>query len=323
MGWQADANAIAPLPIRDGVSPSYLWLNGDVTGGMLAFLAQRFPDVSEADWQARLARGEVLEHNGRTLHAASPVRRGMRIWYYRELEAETPIPFEETILFQDEHLLVVDKPHFLPMIPTGRFLHETLLVRLKAKLNLPQLTPIHRLDRETAGVVIFSHREASRGSYQSMFQKRSVEKEYEALAAPMEGRSFPFTHRSRMVDGEPFFRMQEVEGEPNSETLIDVIGRCGDAMLYRLQPHTGRKHQLRVHLSSLGAPILNDPFYPVALPCKGDDFTRPLQLLARSIAFDDPLSGARRFFESARSLDLGGKAQRENRGQIPSESTGV
>jgi tRNA pseudouridine32 synthase/23S rRNA pseudouridine746 synthase len=199
----------------------------------------------------------------------------MRIWYYRELDEETPIPFEERILFQDEHLLVVDKPHFLPMIPTGRFLHETLLVRLKRKLELPHLTPIHRLDRETAGVVIFSHNLATRGTYQSMFQKRSIRKVYEALAPALEGRDFPFTYRSRMVDGEKFFVMKEEEGEPNSETLVELIERRGGLARYRLHPHTGRKHQLRLHLASLGVPILNDDFYPVALPCKGDDFSSP------------------------------------------------
>ena len=149
----------------------------------------------------------------------------------------------------DEHLVVVDKPHFLPMIPTGRFLHETLLVRLKKKLGEQDLTPIHRLDRETAGVVIFSRRQDSRGAYQSMFQKRVIEKEYEALAPRLHGRDFPFTYRSRMVDGDKFFIMKEEAGEPNSETLIDVIEHRADCTLYRLHPHTGRKHQLRVHLS--------------------------------------------------------------------------
>ncbi|MGZ8289901.1 MAG: RluA family pseudouridine synthase [Telluria sp.] len=303
MGRQADQNAIRPLPIRDGVAPSYLWLDEDVDGGVLAFLCGRFPEVGEAVWRGRIARAEVVDHGGTALREDSQVKRGMRIWYYREIEAETPIPFEEQVLFRDGHLLVVDKPHFLPMTPSGRFLHETLLVRLKNELGLPQLTPIHRLDRETAGVVIFSHCEASRGAYQSLFQKRSVQKVYEALAGPMPGRSFPFTYRSRMVDGTPFFRMQEEEGEPNSETLVDLIGQRGDAVLYRLEPHTGRKHQLRVHMSALGAPILNDPFYPVALPCKGDDFSRPLKLLARSISFTDPLSGQPRRFDSVRSLD--------------------
>lgn len=304
MGRQAERNAIRPLPNRGGVAPSYLWLDEDHAGGVLAFLAERFPAVGEQSWRGRIERGEVVDGSGDKLDADSPVRRGMRIWYYRELDEETPIPFEERVLFKDEHLLVVDKPHFLPMTPAGRFLRETLLVRLKDKLGLPHLTPIHRLDRETAGVVIFSHCEATRGAYQSLFQKRSVAKVYEALAAPMQGRSFPFVHRSRMEEGTPFFRMQEVEGEPNSETLVDVIGSRGDALLYRLEPHTGRKHQLRVHMASLGAPILNDAFYPVALPCKGDDFSKPLQLLARSISFRDPLSGQERRFDSARTLEI-------------------
>ncbi|MDM5179065.1 RluA family pseudouridine synthase [Massilia sp. DJPM01] len=302
MGRQADANAVVPLPVRDGVAPSYLWLDDKPLDGALAFLTSHFADVGEAVWRDRMARGEVVDGSGAVLGPDSVLRRGMRIWYYRELDAETPIPFEEDILFRDDHLLVVDKPHFLPMTPGGRFLHETLLVRLKSKTGLAQLTPIHRLDRETAGVVIFSHQEASRGAYQSLFQKRSVHKVYEALAAPLPELTFPLVHRSRMVEGNPFFRMQEVDGEPNSESVIDVIGAQGDAMLYRLQPHTGRKHQLRVHMAALGAPIINDAFYPEALPCKGDDFANPLKLLARSIGFDDPLSGQARRFESRRTL---------------------
>ncbi len=299
-GAQAEANAWVPLPIRDGVAPSYLWLTDTRPGGMLRFLVERFPDVPPASWTQRLARGEIVDAKGVALHAASPVRQGMRIWYYRELEEpETPIPFREQVLFRDEHLLVVDKPHFLPTIPSGRFLHESLLVRLKKTHDLPHLTPIHRLDRETAGVVICSHNPASRGAYQSMFQKRVVEKVYEALAGPIDGRQFPFTYRSRMQDAAQFFLSEEVPGEPNSETLVELLERRGEVAHYRLHPHTGRKHQLRLHLAALGAPILNDAFYPVALPCKGDDFSAPLQLLARSISFIDPLSGQARRFDSA------------------------
>jgi len=303
-GHQAAANAFVPLPTRDGVAPSYLWLTETRAGGMLRFLTERFPDVTPDAWAARLARGEIVDASGTPLHADSQVRQGMRIWYYRELEqAETPVPFQQRVLFMDEHLLVADKPHFLPTIPTGRFLKETLLVRLKRAHDLPHLVPIHRLDRETAGVVIFSHNPDSRGAYQSMFQKRVVKKTYEALAGVLPGRDFPFTYRSRMQDAAQFFVSEEVAGEPNSETLIELLETRGDVARYRLHPHTGRKHQLRLHLSQLGAPILNDAFYPVAQPCKGDDFQAPLQLLARSIAFDDPLTGAPRRFDSAFTLD--------------------
>ncbi|MTV41113.1 pseudouridine synthase [Duganella radicis] len=292
-----------PLPMRDGVAPSYLYLPEGDWSDMISFLVARFPDVSEAAWRERMARGDVVDNDGKPLLPTSRFKRGLRMFYYRELEyPETPIPFREEILHQDEHLVVVDKPHFLPVIPSGRFLHETLLVRLRKALGEEDLVPIHRLDRETAGVVIFSRNAASRGVYQSLFQKRVIDKEYEALAPRLEGVTFPFTYRSRMVEGDKFFVMKEVEGEPNSETLIDVIEQRGELTLYRLYPHTGRQHQLRVHLSSLGIPIVNDAFYPVALPCKQDDVSQPLQLLARAISFIDPLSGEWREFRSRRAL---------------------
>ncbi|AKZ63933.1 pseudouridine synthase [Herbaspirillum hiltneri N3] len=296
----------APLPLKDGVAPSYLWLQeaADLWSNMLDFLTARFPGVTEEAWRQRMARGEVVNQDGVALTPASPYRRGDCIFYYRDLEgSETPIPFTEQILHQDEHLLVVDKPHFVPVIPTGRFLHESLLVRLKKKTGLADLTPIHRLDRETAGVLIFSHNPASRGAYQAMFQQRTMDKTYEALAGMLEGRSFPFVHRSRMVDADKFFLMREEEGEPNSETHIDLIERRGALGLYRLNPVTGRKHQLRVHMAALGIPIVNDNFYPHVVPAgTADNYDAPLKLLARSIAFTDPLSGDVRYFESLRTL---------------------
>ncbi|TWI63717.1 tRNA pseudouridine32 synthase / 23S rRNA pseudouridine746 synthase [Pseudoduganella lurida] len=292
----------APLPMRDGVTPSYLWLPEGDWPDLLAFMVANYPAVTEAQWRERMARGDVVDAQGTPLRPDSPYKRQLRIFYYRELDYEAPIPFAEEILYQDEHIVVADKPHFLPTIPTGRFLKETLLVRLRAKLGIEDLVPIHRLDRETAGIVVFSSNLDSRGAYQSLFQKRLVQKEYEALAGPLPGRTFPFSYKSRMVQGDKFFTMKEEEGEPNSETMLDVIEQRGEHVLYRLWPHTGRQHQLRVHLAALGIPIVNDAFYPVALPCKQDDVSSPLKLLARSLGFPDPLTGEWRQFESRRSL---------------------
>ena len=292
----------SPLPTRDGIAPSYIWIPEGQWPTLIAFLVSHFPDVGEAIWLSRMEKKEVVDQAGNVLNERSVVKRGMCIFYYREIEHETPIPFEARVLHQDEHIIVVDKPHFLPVTPGGRFLRETLLVRLKKQTGLAHLTPIHRLDRETAGVMLFSHQPLSRGAYQSLFQQRVVRKIYHAVAPSLSHLVFPVVHRSRMEEGARFLVMQESAGEPNSETHIELIKDYGRLSLYRLSPLTGKKHQLRLHMASLGAPILNDGFYPNVLPCKGDDFSAPLQLLAKSISFIDPITGEMRQFRSEQEL---------------------
>ena len=300
-----------PLPIVDGVAPSSQWLPAGPWETILDFLKERFPGVETATWAARMAKGQVVDEAGLRLHPESPYRMGACVYYYRELECESRIPFAECVLYQDEHILVVDKPHFLPVVPAGRFLHETLLVRLKKKGKLESLVPIHRLDRETAGLVLFSVNPKTRGHYTSLFRNRKVKKVYEALAPTLPELSFPLRRRSRIVPGEPFFRMKEVAGEPNSETYIDVLEQAGAkknvATRYQLNPVTGRKHQLRLHLAALGIPIVNDKLYPDVTFASGfkstDDFSSPLKLLARSISFQDPLTGQVLYFESSRNLN--------------------
>ncbi|MFA9276220.1 MAG: pseudouridine synthase [Candidatus Aquirickettsiella gammari] len=298
----ASTPPLPPLPTKNGVSPSYIWLPEGQWENALAFLSMQFPDVSPEIWRQRMAKLEVCDAQGNYLQAASPVKRGMCIYYYREIKHEVAIPFQEKILFEDEHLLVADKPHFLAVTPGGQYLRETLLVRLKASTGIDHLTPLHRLDRETAGVILFSKQIQSRGAYQSLFQTRQIAKTYHALAAHLPQQSFPLCKSSRMEESDRFFVMQEVPGVANSETLISVLEQRGEIDLYNLQPHTGKKHQLRLHMASLGAPILNDQFYPVVQPVGSDDYTRPLKLLAKSIAFIDPVSHQQREFYSEQNL---------------------
>jgi len=266
------------------------------------FLCERFPAIDREAWIERMERGAVTA-DGVEVHRLAPYRPGAVVTYRREVPDEPRIPFEETILHVDDDLVVVDKPHFLPVMPAGRFVEETLSVRLVRRLDNPDLVALHRLDRATAGLVVFSARPSSRDAYTRLFRDRAIAKIYEAVAPPLPERAFPFVHESRLERGEPFFRMREVPGKPNARTKIDVIERGDRHWLYRLEPITGRKHQLRVHMSALGAPILGDPVYP-SLRDEAPGFAEPLRLLARALRFVDPLSGTERVFRSERQLGL-------------------
>lgn len=284
--------------------PSTVHLPPGAWDTVLDCLCARFPGIDRATWLSRMQRGRVLDGEGRALAPEHPYRAGLRVHYFREVAQEAPIPFVEQILHHDEHLLVVDKPHFLPVIPSGGYVAETLLARLSRRLDNPHLVPLHRIDRHTAGLVLFSTNPSSRDGYHALFRDRQIDKRYEAIAPALPRLAFPYRHQSRMVRGEPFFRMQEAPGEPNSETLMDVLEQRGELWRYALFPVSGRQHQLRVHLNALGAPICNDPFYPRVQPVEAaDDYARPLKLLARSLRFCDPLSGVEREFTSRLQLD--------------------
>lgn len=302
-----------PLPMRNGVKASYLFLPHDVRHSgrtLLEFLCVRFSFITEQAWRARLNSGFVLAQDGTILNEDAPYRAGEKIYYYREISrADEPrIPFDEQILHIDEHLIVVDKPHFLPVIPSGRFLQETLLTRLRLRpelqhLNVADITPIHRLDKDTAGVMLFSHNRATRGAYQRLFQFKQVNKVYEAIAPTRVDLNYPLEVASRLQrHAEHFYLTEQVTGEPNAFTTIELIDNRGAHSLYRLHPTTGKKHQLRVHMMGLGMPLLNDGLYPVALPMDVVDYEKPLKLLARSIRFVDPITQQERRFESQLQL---------------------
>ncbi len=292
----------APLPVRDGVTPSRVWLPQGAWATLADFLLERFAHLPPDILLARLAQGDIVDEYGLAQQGHSPYLPLRWLWYYREVPTETVIPYDLPVLFRDRYLVAVDKPHFLASIPGGRYLQETALIRLRRALDMPDLSPIHRLDRDTAGVMLFCADPASRGAYQTLFQSRAVHKEYEAIAPLSSQMSLPQVYRSRLQQRAGHFTMQEVPGEHNSETHIELIA-AGAWGHYRLRPVTGRKHQLRAHMAALGIPIRHDMFYPVLCqPEDTDDFDRPLQLLARAIAFTDPVSGVERRFESLRTL---------------------
>ncbi|NMM09218.1 MAG: pseudouridine synthase [Polaromonas sp.] len=293
------------LPTRFGVSPSCVGLPAGHWPTITDFLIHRFPAITQEVWLERMQAGLVADEFGAAVTPERAYRGHIRVYYYRAISEESHLPFEATVLFQDEHLLVADKPHFLPVTPSGHYLQETLLVRLKNSQALNHLIPIHRIDRETAGLVLFSINPAERDAYQSLFRRHEVTKHYEAIAPWRPDIVFPITRKSRIVQGEPFFRQCEAPGEPNSETYLEVLEVSGDRARYALRPVTGKKHQLRVHMNALDLPIFNDRIYPPISPTPDDDFSHPLQLLAKSLAFTDPVTGQPRHFESRFRLSLG------------------
>ncbi|OBB36143.1 pseudouridine synthase [Mycobacterium sp. 852002-51961_SCH5331710] len=277
--------------MRDGLGPARVRLRG---GAVLVELADRFGDEAAA----KVLAGEVVTADGEVVTAGTVLPPGAFVYLYRELREEIPVPFDIPVLHRDDDIVVVDKPHFIATMPRGRHVAQTALVRLRRELDLPELSPAHRLDRLTAGVLLFTTRRDLRGPYQTMFAHGEVRKTYLARAGVDPELAFPVTLRSRIVKRRGQLQAVEEPGEPNAETVVEQLGDG----LYRLTPRTGRTHQLRVHMTSLGLPIANDPLYPDVIDVAPDDFSRPLQLLAHRLEFTDPVSGRQREFVSLRTL---------------------
>ena len=293
----------SPLPQRNGIDPVRVRLPDDPGGSWVTVrdhLVARFGGAIGVDGvDAMLAGGRFVGGDGGAVDGGAAYAAGSHLWFHRDFPVEERVPFEIGVVHRDERIVVVDKPHFLATMPRGRHVTETALARLRRELGLAELQPAHRLDRLTAGLVLFVVRAEDRGAYQTLFRDRLVRKEYEAVAAYEPGLALPVTVRSRIVKERGVLAAQEEPGEPNSESRIELFERLdGGLARYRLTPVTGRTHQLRVHMNALGIPILDDPVYPVVRPDGPEDFARPLRLLARTLEFPDPVTGDVRTFES-------------------------
>ncbi|MFL6023254.1 MAG: pseudouridine synthase [Marmoricola sp.] len=299
----------SPLPLRHGLNAAWArtpdrdpaapapW------GTFAAWLRFRFPEHVDVD--AMLAGRRFVYDDGSAVAAEDPYRPNTFVWFHRDLREEVPVPGAIEVLHRDDRLVVVDKPAFLSTIPRGNHVLQSVVVRLRHELELPELSPVHRLDRVTSGVLMLSTERRWRGPYQSMFEHGTVTKTYRALAGWREDLELPVTVRNHLRKERGAWQAQVVPGAPvNAETLVELEERVGENAVYRLSPRTGRTHQLRLHLLGLGIPIVDDPLYPDVLEVSVDDFSRPLQLLASEIAFTDPVDGTERHFRSARTLPL-------------------
>jgi len=294
--------------IRDSVSPkpSHITLpkQGRPFPELLDFLDEHFPRVGRDVWLERLQRGKISDEQGRVLDETTPYRINARLRYFREVKAEPRIPFEEMILFENEEILVADKPHFLPVTPTGTHVNECLMHRLVVRTGNRELVPVHRLDKETAGLVLFSKRPETRKAYFGLFEGRRIHKAYEAIATlPTDRECSEWSVESRIEPSGEWILCHNVPGRVNARSRIELLERNGDCARFSLSPITGKTHQLRLHMGLIGSQILNDKFYPVLKPeSEVVDFSKPLQLLARGLEFTDPLTGTFYAFESRQKL---------------------
>ncbi|MDI3325028.1 pseudouridine synthase [Pontibacterium granulatum] len=275
---------------------------------VLDFLIARFPRIDADIWRQRMLDGHVHWESGDPISETTPFTANVRVFYYREVPEEPEIPFNELIIHQDEELLVACKPHFLPVTPAGIYVQQCLLNRLREKTGIDELTPIHRIDRDTAGLVMFSVNPQTRGAYQRMFAEGTVKKTYQAVAAcgdaAISGKYWLI--ENRMETAEQWFRMTITQGEINARSTVRCLDVKNGRALFELSPLTGKTHQLRVHMNSIGLPLENDRLYPEALPKEADDFGKPLQLLAREVEFVDPITGVQRQFQTTRGLNWSG-----------------
>jgi tRNA pseudouridine32 synthase/23S rRNA pseudouridine746 synthase len=276
--------------VRNGLGPARLRLQG---GNVAEELGRRFgPPARE-----KVLAGDVFDADGTALSADTEMTAGAHVYLYRDLPDEVPVPYPMPVLYRDDNIVAVDKPHFLATMPRGSHVAQTALVRLRRDLGLAELSPAHRLDRLTAGVLLFTARREVRGAYQSMFARGEVMKTYLAVSSVQPGLAAPQVISNRIVKQRGTLQARIEPGEPNAETRIEPLG----AGRYRLIPRTGRTHQLRLHMAAIGLPIDNDPLYPNVIDVEPGDFTAPLRLIAHRLEFSDPLTGDRRCFVSSRS----------------------
>jgi tRNA pseudouridine32 synthase/23S rRNA pseudouridine746 synthase len=279
---------------------------------VLEFLSLKFPIITSDIWQQRMANGNVHWHDGTLINALTPYAAQQRVYYYREVAHEPVIPFAEKIIYEDELILVAYKPHFLPVMPGGKYVEECLQNRLRNKSGNQQLQAVHRIDNGTAGLVLFSVNPNSRADYHRLFEIHQVTKTYQAIARINNNTvtaNQQWEVKNRLEKSQPKFLMRIVQGQANSHSHIRCLKHLTDKALFELSPITGKTHQLRVHMQSLGLPLLNDNYYPQLQPNKPDDYSRPLQLLAQKIQFIDPMTQQTRCFSSDTELMLDATTQ--------------
>nr|WP_246049291.1 pseudouridine synthase [Corynebacterium tapiri] len=307
-----------PLPIVNGLNPSRARPDVDTTAGefltaLIDAQRHRHPEDNHIAIQRRFENGEVVDSRGNRLSFISPLNAGQDMWFYRIPAPEVPVPYEIQTVYEDDRILVVSKPPFLATMPRAQHITETATVRLRRSTGNNELSPAHRLDRLTSGLLLFTKAQQFRGAYQTLFAQRQASKTYVAVARYSEdlATQAPLWWRNRIEKTPGQFQARTGEGPVNAETLLHNVQRLepevesrlqqvhnthGTLGLYTLKPATGKTHQLRLHMHLAGAPILGDNGYPTPLPPEAEDYSVPLRLCATQLEFTDPVDGTARHF---------------------------
>lgn len=288
---------VQPLPPRNGLTASRVRAPQEIVARDFLRLViegqrHRHPLDNARALDQRFAAGEVRDRRGQVIAPGQVLAAGEDVYFYRMPAPEPHVPFSIGVVYEDARILVVNKPPFLATVPKGAHITETAVVRLRRATGNEELSPAHRLDRHTSGLLLFTKERRYRGAYQEMFARRLVEKTYHAVSSGPSGVRAGTVWRSRISKVPGDLQAHTVDGEVNAETLVvSVSGR-----VHVLTPHTGKTHQLRLHMCEAGVPIVNDPLYPDIRNDLMDDFTRPLGLTAYSLRFEDPVDGRERVF---------------------------
>jgi 23S rRNA pseudouridine1911/1915/1917 synthase len=231
---------------------------------ILAYYTQQYPHSGQAEWRERITSGQILLE-GDQADPETLLRPGQWLTYHRPPWEEPEVPLSFTVLYEDLDLLVVAKPAGLPVLPAGGFLEHTLLWQLQQRYPRETPLPIHRLGRGTSGLMLLARSSLARANLSQQMRNHCIRKNYRALVASGDlPDHFTITQAIGKI---PHPALGYVYGATteglSAYSECSVLRRTPDTTLLDVTILTGRPHQIRIHLATVGFPLIGDPLYGI------------------------------------------------------------